>query len=170
MRARHTRSFALWIVSIVASGLAQSSTINGHDHNVCRSSSTAQFNGASATTQAIDYPASAIPDGLGGFYVASASQNRIYRVALDGTLTIVAGTGEEGYAGDGGPATAAKLNHPWGTTLDASGNLFFAESGNNIVRKVTAAGIISTVAGTGRQGSVETEVRPLRRNSMNRAV
>ncbi len=67
-------------------------------------------------------------------------------------ITTIAGTGVAGYAGDGGAATAAKLRVPAGFYRDPSGNLFVADASNNVVRKITPAGIISTVAGTGVAG------------------
>jgi sugar lactone lactonase YvrE len=107
--------------------------------------------GTQAISQAIDNPESAIPDA-GGFYIASSTQNRIYRVAADGTLSVTAGTGTSGFSGDGGPAASAQLNVPVGVAVDAAGNLFIADTLNNRIRKVTPAGIISTVAGTGTSG------------------
>lgn len=68
------------------------------------------------------------------------------------TITTVAGTGGHGYSGDGGPASSAQLNHPFGIALDTAGNLFIADRFNNCIRKVNAAGIISTFAGTGAAG------------------
>jgi sugar lactone lactonase YvrE len=109
-------------------------------------------NGALATTQAVDRPGSVVLDGAGGFYVSSSNQNRVYRVSSNGVLTLWAGSGSAGYSGDGGPATSAQLYDPSGVAVDASGNLFIADSGNSSIRKVTPAGIISTVAGTGIGG------------------
>jgi hypothetical protein len=69
-----------------------------------------------------------------------------------GTITTVAGTGQRGFSGDGGPATHARLDHPWGIAIDAAGNVFFADNANDRVRKVSPDGIITTVAGTGVEG------------------
>src|SRR5580658_9227434 len=66
-----------------------------------------------------------------------------------GTIQTFAGNGSTGFAGDGGPATSAALNYPKGVALDTAGNLYIADIDNSRVRKVTAAGIISTVAGNG---------------------
>ena len=82
--------------------------------------------GMTATTQAIDAPAFIIPDGAGGFYFTSPNQNRVYRVDVNGTLVVVAGTGTAGFSGDGGPAVSARLTNPGGLALDVSGNLFIA--------------------------------------------
>src|SRR5262245_1986273 len=107
--------------------------------------------GAQAATQVMN-PESAIPDGSGGLYVGTYL-NRIYHVAADGTLAPFAGTGTAGFSGDGGPATLAQLsNQIRGMAVDAAGNVFIADTANNRVRKVTPAGIISTIAGTGTRG------------------
>jgi streptogramin lyase len=71
----------------------------------------------------------------------------------DPTISAVAGTGEKGFSGDGGPAAKARLNQPFDVALDGAGNLFFSDTFNQRIRKVDAAnGIISTVAGSGRKG------------------
>ena len=92
-------------------------------------------------------------DAAGSVYVADANNRRVRRIDASGTITTVAGNGEQGSAGDGGPATEAQLNIPTDIALDASGNLYIAEAVGNRVRKVDATGKISTVAGTGVQGS-----------------
>jgi sugar lactone lactonase YvrE len=104
---------------------------------------------AQAITQTIGFPSGVAVDGIGGFYVSSQAQHSVYRVAADGSITLIAGTGAGGFSGDGGPATAAKLNDPNGIALDAAGNLYIADASNNRIRKVTTAGIINTVAGYG---------------------
>jgi hypothetical protein len=73
--------------------------------------------GGLAIDQAIDGPTSVVPDGAGGFYVASGRQSRVYRVSADGKLSLVAGDGSPGFSGDGGPATSAQLYYPNGVTL-----------------------------------------------------
>ena len=108
--------------------------------------------GSVATTQAIDDPHGVASDRAGGFYVSSYAQNRVYHVTASGTLVLIAGAGSAGYSGDGGPATAAHLGAPEGVAVDVSGNLFIADSYNQRIRKVTPAGIISTVAGDGTPG------------------
>jgi trimeric autotransporter adhesin len=109
-------------------------------------------NGAQAITQAIDSPTAVVADSAGGFYVSSRFRNRIYRITANGSLSLTAGVGTRGFSGDGGAATAAQLNYPGGLALDSAGNLYIADSNNNRIRKVTSAGIISTVAGNGTEG------------------
>jgi serine/threonine-protein kinase len=70
-------------------------------------------------------------------------------VAPNGIITTFAGTGTAGFSGDGGPAASAEIRSPSDILIDASGNILFADQGNARVRKITPAGIISTVAGYG---------------------
>src|SRR6201996_9817239 len=70
------------------------------------------------------------------------------------TMSALAGTGEQGYAGDGGPATRALLNNPFDLAFDPAGNLCFSDTYNHCIRRIDAqSGIISTIAGTGEAGS-----------------
>ena len=89
-------------------------------------------------------------DGDGNLYIADYWNNRIRRVDTRGIITTVAGTGQEGYSGDGGPASKARINGPLGVAVDVSGNLYIADADNHRVRRVDARGTITTVAGTGR--------------------
>ena len=77
-----------------------------------------------------------------------------------GVITRVAGTGTAGNTGDDGPATAAQLNDPQGVAVTADGGFLIADAGNNVVRKVSAAGVITRVAGTGTRGTPATTARP----------
>ena len=92
------------------------------------------------------------PEGLysagGGYiYIADTGNQRIRLLLPDGAIITVAGNGTPGPAGDGGPATSAELNSPTGVTLDPAGNIYIVDQGNNKVRMVSTAGIISTLAG-----------------------
>ncbi len=87
-------------------------------------------------------------------YITSVGQHRVLRLdRANGQITCVAGSGAPGYTGDGGPATAARLNEPYEVRFDAAGNMFFVEMQNHLVRRVDArTGTISTIAGTGEAG------------------
>jgi NHL repeat len=87
-------------------------------------------------------------DGWGNLFIVDTDNNRIREVNTKGTITTVAGNGSAGYSGDGGPATHAELNSPFAVAVDASGNLFIADWGNDVIRKVSTNGIITTVAGS----------------------
>jgi sugar lactone lactonase YvrE len=93
-------------------------------------------------------------DSSGQLYIAEQQGHRIDRVdPASGEITTIAGTGIAGFSGDGGPATAAQLNHPAHLAFDSGGNLYFADSGNNRIRKIAAgSGTITTVAGNGAPG------------------
>ncbi len=92
-------------------------------------------------------------DAQGNLFIADAYNNRIREVSVvTGIITTVAGNGMSGYSGDGGFATSAQLQFPTGIAVDGSGNLYIADQGNNVVRKVSAIGIITTIAGTGARG------------------
>jgi len=106
--------------------------------------------GGAATQSSIFLPFGVAIDGAGDVYLADSSNNRIRRVdANSGIITTVAGNGNIGSTGDGGPATAATLSGPSSVALDPAGNLYIADSGNNIIRRIDAfTGIITTVAGS----------------------
>ncbi|HUO59096.1 MAG TPA: NHL repeat-containing protein [Candidatus Acidoferrales bacterium] len=92
-------------------------------------------------------------DSGGNTYIADYSNHAIRKVTSNGTISTIAGMGIAGYSGDGGAATSALLNYPLGLAFDSSNNLYIADSGNNVVRRITSAGVISTVAGTGTAGN-----------------
>jgi sugar lactone lactonase YvrE len=105
-----------------------------------------------ATSAQLNNPRAVALDSDGNVLIADSGNNRIRRVTPGGVILTVVGNGAGGFSGDGGPATAASLFFPVKIALDAAGNLFIADSANNRVRKVTVAGIISTVAGDGTAG------------------
>ena len=76
-------------------------------------------------------------DSAGNLYIADSNNHRIRKVTPGGTISTYAGTGTEGFSGDGGPATAAHLDRPDGVALDSAGNLYIADLGNSRIRKVT---------------------------------
>ena len=91
-------------------------------------------------------------DGAGNLYIADTEGDRIRKVDSSGVITTVAGTGEGGHGGDGGPATAATLKYPTGVAVDDAGNLYIVDCYDHRIRKVDSSGFITTIAGTGEGG------------------
>ena len=91
-------------------------------------------------------------DGQGDIFVAETGANRVEKLDSNGALSIFAGTGRAGFSGDNGPALAAQLSAPEGLAVDQQGDLYIADAGNDVVRKVTPEGTITTVAGNGTNG------------------
>ncbi len=87
-------------------------------------------------------------DGSGNLFIADTNNHRIRKVAPDGIITTVAGTGTPGYVGNNGPATEAQLKYPLGVAVDRAGSLLIADTGNNYVRRVSPDGIMTTVHGS----------------------
>jgi uncharacterized protein (TIGR03437 family) len=115
---------------------------------------TSGFSGDSgmAISAELDYPTGVAVDSAGNLFIADTFNARIRKVTPAGTISTVAGNGTLGFSGDGGSPTSAELRLPDGVAVDSAGNIFIADETNNRIRKVTAAGTISTVAGNGTAG------------------
>jgi len=110
--------------------------------------------GAAAVLAKLNSPQGISLAGNGDLYIADTGNNVIRKVSgLTAVITTYAGTGTAGSTGDGGAATSARLNGPKALTLNAAGDLYITDTANNKVRLVTAAGIITTIVGTGTAGS-----------------
>jgi hypothetical protein len=108
--------------------------------------------GGAATSARLNFVHAAAPTPDGGFVIADTLNNRIRKVSAAGIITTIAGSGAQGFAGDGGPATSAKINNPRSVAVDADGRVAVVDSNNHRIRRVDAAGVITTIAGSGRQG------------------
>lgn len=110
--------------------------------------------GSAATAAKLSSPRGIVVASSGDYYIADRSNSKIRKVsALTGIITTYAGTGINGYTGDGGLAVAARLRNPEGVELAANGDLYIADTANHAIRRVAAAtGVISTIAGTGTFG------------------
>ncbi len=106
--------------------------------------------GGQATSAQLNNPIGVAVDGEGNLYIADLVNARVRKVS-GGVITTVAGTGTAGYSGDGGQATSAQLNTPYGVAVDGQGNVYISDLNNQRIRKVSG-GIITTVAGTGTAG------------------
>ena len=100
---------------------------------------------------AFNEPAAIVIDAAGNLYVADSGNNEIRKITSGGVVTTIAGNINKGSAN--GISIAASFANPLGITIDASGNLYIADSGNNLIRKMTAAGIVTTLAGSGAVGA-----------------
>jgi sugar lactone lactonase YvrE len=105
--------------------------------------------GGPATSAQLAGPFGVALDPAGNLYIADRGNFRIRKVTTGGMISTYAGSGGYAFSGDGGPATAAQLNSPEGVALDPVGNLYIADVGNQLIRKVTPGGTISTYAGSG---------------------
>ena len=107
-------------------------------------------NGLPALKASVGYAESTAFDASGNAYIAeSGDSSQILKVSVSGTVTVVAGNGTSGYAGDGGLATSAALFKPEGVFVDSSGNIFIADTENSVIREVIATtGDIQTVVGS----------------------
>lgn len=105
--------------------------------------------GGPATSANLDSPRTVAADAAGNVFIADTMNHRIRWVDLDGVIRTVAGNGSDVFSGDGGPATSASIGDPFGVAVDAAGTLFIADTDNNRVRMVDAAGTITTAAGNG---------------------
>jgi uncharacterized protein (TIGR03437 family) len=108
--------------------------------------------GGPATSAQLSAPVGIAIGGGGNLFIADANNNRIRRFSTDGTIATVAGSGTVGFSGDGGPATNAQLNQPSAVTVGAGNNLYIADTQNQRIRRVSPAGVITTVAGNGTAG------------------
>jgi streptogramin lyase len=109
--------------------------------------------GGIAADAQLNFPTGITRGPDGNFYFCDTSNHRIRKITSDGKIATVAGTGEKGWGGDGGPALAAKLNEPYEVRFDATGNVFWVERLNHCVRRLDArTGVVTTVAGNGSAG------------------
>ena len=113
---------------------------------------TSVTDGVAATDVTLENVSGVAVDAIGNIYVAERLRRRIRRIDLSGVITTIAGTGEWGFSGDGGPAIEARLGLPSGVAVDRTGRVYVADDANIRVRRIDVAGVITTIAGTGDLG------------------
>jgi len=116
-------------------------------------------NGVKASSLDLGRTSYVLLDTKGNLYVTDLRLSIIVKIDPLGIATVIAGTGKDGDSGDGGPATQAELNFPAGLAMDPQGNLYVADSFNNVIREIGTDGIIQTVVGTGVDGNSGNGVR-----------
>jgi sugar lactone lactonase YvrE len=141
-------------VGLVGTGLAPQAGLTPGIITTIAGNGTEGFSGdgGPATAAEFNEPRYMASDAAGNIYISDTGNYRIRKVDRNGIVTTVAGNGKESYSGDGGPATSAGINAPYGIALDAAGNLYIPE-GDSRVRKVDLNGIITTIAGHGSYGN-----------------
>src|SRR5579863_241644 len=110
---------------------------------------TRLLDGGRATAAPLRRPVAVALDAQGNLYIADQVDNRIRKVDTSGIISTYAGTGIPGYSGDRGPAAGAQLNSPESIALDNKGNMYVADTGNSVIRRIATDGTIDTVAGNG---------------------
>lgn len=123
-----------------------------------------------ATTAELDQDGGVAVDAAGNIYIADYSNFRIRKVATTGIITTIAGTGANGYQGNGGQATAAKISYPECVRVDAIGNVYFTDAGNALVWKVNTSGIITVIAGIPGIGAFSGNGGPATAAELNNPV
>ncbi|MFD0041190.1 NHL repeat-containing protein, partial [Streptomyces anulatus] len=127
-------------------------TTDGKINTVAGAAAGFRGDAGPAVSAQLNGPREVAVDRAGAVYVADSSNHRVRKITADGQISTVAGSGVAGFGGDGGPATAARLNLPMGVAVDSAGALYVCDYHNQRVRKITADGQISTVAGSGVAG------------------
>ena len=142
------------ICSIFISFLFSSFTLQAQIITTIAGTGAAAFggDGGPASAAILNAPACIALDNIGNLYIADEYNHRVRKIDITGTISTIAGTGISGYTGDGIAATASGLNDPYGIAFDVAGNIYISDNNQSRIRKVDAAGIITTIAGTGTGG------------------
>jgi len=148
----NNRKFFLSVAAFCIGQICLVANVSAQTYNISTVAGGGIGDGYAATSAVLLYPQGVAVDGSGNVYIADCSNNRIRKVSTSGIITTIAGTGVQGSGGDGGAATAAQLNNPYGVAVDATGNVYIADTYNYKIREVNTSGIISTIAGNGTDG------------------
>lgn len=153
MISRFTRLFLLLCTFSVSVKAQYIYTFAGTGFGASTGTGGYSGDGGQARDARLNSPTGVGYDGAGNIYIADRGNHVVRKVAPNGVITTFAGNDTLGYSGDMGPATAAKLNRPYSVTADVAGNVYICDGGNNVIRKVNTAGVITTIVGTGVAGN-----------------
>lgn len=162
---RYLPGFSLLLLLILAGPTAASgqsvrivTTIAGLTHS-------SFGNGGPAVKANLYYPNDVTVDAAGNVYIADSLDLQVRKIdAATGNVSVIAGTGQNGYSGDGQLAINAQISDPEGIAVDSAGNVYIADTENSVIREVSAStGIISTIAGNGTAGNGSSSAFPVRR-------
>lgn len=131
-----------------AAGVAQQFTIS----TVAGNGLVGYWGDGGQAAAAVVRPYCIATDAAGNYYISDWIGNAVREVTANGVINTIAGNGTLGYSGDGGPATSAQLNTPCGVVVDPAGDIYIADTGNDVVREVTPDGNINTIAGNNTRG------------------
>ena len=135
-----------WYLADTANSRIREAQPGGNLFTIAGNGNASYFgDGSPATKGSVNQPEGVAVDPLGNVYVADTLDHAVRKVTPDGVITTLAGNGNPGYSGDGGPASVAHLNQPRGVAVDAEGNVYVADTGNAQVRKIDPLGTITTV-------------------------
>jgi sugar lactone lactonase YvrE len=137
-------------VSDTLNSLIRKITAAGVVTTLAGSGSTGSTDGT-GTAASFGNPQDLAVDASGTVYVADTGNNLIRKITAAGVVTTLAGSGRAGSTNATG--TAASFDTPYGVAVDSSGTLYVSDTGNNLIRKITAAGVVTTLAGSGSAGS-----------------
>lgn len=145
----------LLLLPVLAASLLNAQSVTQYVIATVAGNGTAAFagDGGAATSASVNIPHHIALDVSGNLYIADTMNHRVRKLTPDGVISTVAGTGDAGYSGDSAAGTSAKLQHPSGIAVDSGGNVYIADSANQVVRKLTSSGTISTVAGDNTLGA-----------------
>ena len=149
-------TIAIGSLAFIAATFVVSVGVNAQIINTIAGTGAPSFggDGAAAALAQLSDPSAVKVDAAGNIYIADRGNDCIRKINTSGIISTIAGTaGTSGFAGDGAAATAALLNTPGSIAIDGSGNIYISDYGNHAIRKVDAAGIITTVAGGGGSAS-----------------
>jgi uncharacterized protein (TIGR03437 family) len=147
---RGTLSTALLIVALCFGLTERSAAQPGQIYSYTIATEVGQYpygDGGPATAALLALPRKIAIDSKGAIYIADAANHKVRKI-VSGQITTLAGTGVRGFSGDGSAAVNAQLTGPSGLAIDSAGNVYIYDTGNEVIRKVDANGIISTFAGT----------------------